>query len=146
MVDLLKLRLEPLIDALGMKDMQADRNLANGDTLLEFLEADHTLCLLELVDALNIRALSDHCNQSIDSLLLVLHPPPYLLPHLCLVVLDLLLQLPLPNAHPYNGPDADAYEREHEDEEDEGDDSKDGIRVYLCRLTLDCDCHSTVPR
>ena len=126
--------------------MQADRNLANGDTLLEFLEADHTLCLLELVDALIIRALSDHCNQSIDSLLLALHPSPYLQPHLRLVVLDLFLQLPFPYAHPDYCSDADAYEREHEDEEDEGDDSKDGIRVYLCRLTLDCDCHGPVPR
>jgi len=98
--------------------MQADGNLADGDTLLEFLEAYHTLCLLELVDALIIRSLSDQCNQSIDSLLLVLHPSPYLYPHLCLVVLDLLLQLPLPYAHPDNGPDADAYEGEHEDEED----------------------------
>jgi len=142
----LKLRLEPLIDALGMKDMQADRNLANGDTLLELLEADHTLCLLKLVDALIIRALSDQRNQSIDSLLLVLHPPSYLVPHQCLVVLDLLLQLSLPNAHPYNGPDADAYEREHEDEEDEGDDSEDGIRVYNCLLSLNSDSHSPVPR
>jgi hypothetical protein len=142
----LKLGLKPFIDALGVKDMLADGDLADGDTLLEFFEADHTLCLLELVHALIIRALSDQPYQSIDSQFLVLHLPPYLLPHLYLVVLDLLLQLPLPNAHPDYGSYADAYEREHENEEDEGDDTEDGIRVYLCRLCLKSDCHGPIPR
>ena len=111
-------RMEPSINALGMEEMMTEGDLSHRCSFLEFLEADHTLCLLELVDAFIIRALSDQCDQSIDSLLLVLHPSPYLQPHLCLVVLDLLLQLSLPYAHPDNGPDADAYEREHKDEED----------------------------
>ena len=98
--------------------MLADRDLADGHALLEFFEADYTLCLLELVDALFIRALSYQSYQSNHSLFLALHLPPYLLPHLYLVVLDLLLELPLAYAHPDYGSDADADEREHENEED----------------------------
>jgi hypothetical protein len=67
----LKPRLKPLIDALGVKAMQADRNFADGDAFLELLEADYTLCLLELVDVLIIRALSDQSYQSIDYMYLV---------------------------------------------------------------------------
>jgi hypothetical protein len=87
----LKFGLKPFIDAFGVKDMLTDRDLAYWDALLEFFEADHTLCLFELVNALIIRALSDQSYQNIDSHLLALHLPPYLLPHLYLVILDLLL-------------------------------------------------------
>jgi hypothetical protein len=110
----LKLRLKPLIDALGVKEMKADRNLADGDALLEFLEADHTFCLLELVDVLIIRALSDQYYQRIDYMYLVQHPPPYLLSDLYLVVLELLLKLHSPNAHHDDGSDADEFETETE--------------------------------
>ena len=105
--------------------MLADWNLADGDAFTEFLEAYHTLCLLELVDAPVIRALSDQSYQSIDSLFLVLHLAPYLLPHLNLVILDLLLELSFTDAHPDYCSDADANEREHEDEEDQGDNPED---------------------
>jgi hypothetical protein len=62
--------------------MQTDRNLADGDALLEFFEADHTLCLLVMVDALIIRALNDKFYESIDDLFLVLNPPPHIVSHL----------------------------------------------------------------
>ena len=78
----MKPRLKPFIDALGVKDMKAYRNLADGDALLEFLEADHTFCLLVMVDALIIRPLYDKFYESIDDLFLVLNPPPYLVSHL----------------------------------------------------------------
>jgi hypothetical protein len=68
----LKVRLEPIIDALGVKDMLADWNLADGDLLLEFIEADHTIFLLEFVDVLIIRALSYQFYESFDYLFLFL--------------------------------------------------------------------------
>lgn len=94
--------------------MQADRNFADGDAFLELLEADYTLCLLELVDVLIIRALSDQSYQSIDYMYLVQHPPIYLLSDLYLVVLKLLLELHSPNAHHDDGSDADEFETETE--------------------------------
>ena len=95
--------------------MQAYRNLADGDALLEFLEADHTLFLLELVDVLFIRALSDQSYQSLDYMFLVQRPPPCPpLSDLYLVVLELLLELHPPNAHHDDGSDADEFETETE--------------------------------
>ena len=95
--------------------MKAYRNLADGDPLLEFLEADYTLFLLKLVDALFIRALSDQSYQSLDYMFLVQHLPPCTpLSELYLVVLELLLELHPPNAHHDDGPDADEFETETE--------------------------------
>jgi hypothetical protein len=142
---LIQPRLEPLIDALGMKDMQADRNLADGDALLEFLKEDHTLCLLIMVDALIIWALYDKFYESIDDLFLVLNPAPYLVSHLYLVVRDLVLELPLPYAHHNDSSHADEFETETENEEDEGDGPEDGILVNFCRVSLDNDFHGLVP-
>ena len=125
--------------------MQADRNLADRDVLLEFLEADHTFCLLVMVDALIIRALSDQFYESIDHLFLVLNPPTYLLSNLYLVVRDLVLELPLPYAHHDDSSHADEFETETENEEDEGDGSEDGILVNCYRVSLDNDFHGLVP-
>jgi len=55
----LDLRPEPFIDAFRVEEVLADGDLPDGHTVLEFLEADHTLRLLELVNTLIIWSLSD---------------------------------------------------------------------------------------
>lgn len=131
------LGLEPAVDALGVENVVADRDLADRNPVTELFEADDALQLHELVDFLVVGLLLDKLEQLAYAHLILkcclsrVHGPHHVRPKVQaqvphhLVLDHLLTELPFPDTQSYDCANADAYECHHEHKEDERDNSED---------------------
>ncbi len=109
---------EPAINAFGMEQVIANRDLLNIDAFLVFFETYHTLILLEFIHSLIIPFLFNQILQVYQSLLHLLLLRPSLILNLHLID-DILLVPSLPHAYPddadhaYTDKHCEHYEEDH---------------------------------